>query len=143
MTLVLAGPRIAELCALDAGNLDTAESRLHVAGTKTDAAERVVPLVPALREVLIGHRLDLGIDRGAAFPTRNGTRQTPDNLRVRILESIRVKANELLGDVGRPQIDHMTPHTLRRTFASILAICDVPRSEMARSGHRGLAGKRA
>jgi integrase len=36
------------------------------------------------------------------------------------------RANELLAADGRPPIAHMTPHTLRRTFASILAVCDVP-----------------
>ena len=33
-------------------------------------------------------------------------------------------------------IGHMTPHTLRRTFASILAVCDVPpRRAMYLMGH--------
>lgn len=136
LTLVLAGPRVAELCALDASHLDTAAGRLTIGGTKTEAAERVVPLVPALADVLVEHRLDLGVDRGAAFPTRNGTRQTPDNVRTRILETIRVKANELLDEARRQPIDHMTPHTPRRTFASILAICNVPpRRAMYLLGH--------
>jgi integrase len=35
-------------------------------------------------------------------------------------------ALELLEAEGRPPIAYRTPHTLRRTFASILAACDVP-----------------
>lgn len=71
-----------------------------------------------------------------AFPTRNGTRQNPDNIRSRILAPIRERANELLEADGQLQIAHMTPHTLRRTFASILAVCDVPpRRAMYLMGH--------
>jgi hypothetical protein len=37
---------------------------------------------------------------------------------------------------GRPPIGHMTPHTLRRTFASTVAVCDVsPRRAMYLMGH--------
>jgi hypothetical protein len=42
------------------------------------------------------------------------------------VEPIRVRANELLEAEGRLSIAHMMPHTLRCTFASILAVCDVP-----------------
>jgi hypothetical protein len=61
-----------------------------------------------------------------AFPTRNGTRQNPDNIRSRILAPIRDRANRQLEAEDRLPIAHMTPPTLRRTFASILAVCDVP-----------------
>jgi integrase len=81
-----------------------------------------VPLLPVLAEHLIDHRLDYpGGPTAPAFPTRNGTPQHPDNVRARILEPIRQRANELLAAEGRLPIAHMTPHTLRRTFASILA----------------------
>ncbi len=50
--------------------------------------------------------------------------------------AVRRRANELLDADGRPPIAHMTPHTLRRTFASILAVCDVPpRRAMYLMGH--------
>ena len=71
-----------------------------------------------------------------AFPTRNGTRQQPDNVRARILAPILERANELLEADGALPIAHLTPHTLRRTFASILAVCDVPpRRAMYLLGH--------
>ena len=45
--------------------------------------------------------------------------------------------NELLAQRGQPLIGHMTPHTLRRTFASILAEVGVPpRRAMYLLGHR-------
>jgi Phage integrase family len=71
-----------------------------------------------------------------AFPTRDGTRQHPDNIRSRILAPIRARANEVLEADGRLPIGQMTPHSLRRTFASILAVCDVPpRRAMYLMGH--------
>jgi hypothetical protein len=48
--------------------------------TKTDAGERVVPMLPALSEDLMSHRLDYpGAPWAPAFRTRNGTPQWPDN----------------------------------------------------------------
>src|SRR3954470_5203519 len=61
-----------------------------------------------------------------AFPTRNGTAQRPDNVRSRILALVRARADELLAKDGRLPIAHMPPHTLRRTFASVLAATNVP-----------------
>ena len=138
-TLILAGPRISEFCGLSAHHLDLAAGRLRIPrdATKTDAGERQIPLVPVLREHLTDHRLDFPSAGGEpAFPTRNGTRPHPDNVRARILAPLRERANELLEAEGRVPIAHMTPHTLRRTFASILAACDVPpRRAMYLMGH--------
>jgi integrase len=138
-TLILAGLRVSELCGVQAPHVDIAGARIRVprSATKTDAGERVVPTVPALRERLAEQRMDYPVGPSQpAFPTRNGTRQHPDNLRARILAPIRDRANELLEAEGRPPIAHMTPHTLRRTFASLLAVCDVPpRRAMYLLGH--------
>lgn len=57
-------------------------------------------------------------------------------MRSRILGPVLHRANALLEAEARPPIAHMTPHTLRRTFASILAVCDVPpRRAMYLLGH--------
>jgi Phage integrase family len=49
---------------------------------------------------------------------------------------VRARANELLADRGDRAIGHLTPHTLRRTFASILAEVGVaPRRAMYLLGH--------
>ena len=100
-------------------------------------ASATIPIVPALRQGLTEHRTEYPSGQGEpAFPTRNGTRQHPDNVRARILAPIRERANALLEAEGQLQIAHMTPHTLRRTFASILAVCDVPpRRAMYLMGH--------
>jgi hypothetical protein len=42
-----------------------------------------------------------------------------------VLGPVLERANELLAQAGRPPIRRLTPHTLRRTFASILAECGV------------------
>lgn len=74
---------------------------------------------------------------GPAFATRNGTRQHPDNVRSRLLAGVLERANVLLADAGEQPITHMTPHTLRRTFASLLAEIGVsPRRAMYLLGHR-------
>ena len=100
-------------------------------------SHRFVSIVPALQSRLTEHRERYPQGPGQpAFTTRNGTRQSPDNIRSRILAPIRDRANEQLESEGRLQIAHMTPHTLRRTFASILAVCDVPpRRAMYLMGH--------
>ena len=138
-TLILGGLRVSKLCGLDGPHLDLRAGRLRVprSATKSDAGERVVPIVPALQSRLTAHRGQYPTGHGEpAFPTRNGTRQHPDNIRSRILAPIRERANEQLESEGRPRIAHMTPHTLRRTFASILAVCDVPpRRAMYLMGH--------
>ena len=83
-------------------------------------------------------RLGPGVASAAAYSSaaRNGTAQRPDNVRSRILAPVHARANELLGKDGRLPIAHMTPHTLRRTFASILAAANVPpRRAMYLLGH--------
>jgi integrase len=104
---------------------------------KTDASQRTVPIVPALHEILLAASADRETQGGPAFPTRNGTRQHPDNVRSRLLASVRERANELLAQREQPPIGHMTPHSLRRTFASILAEVGVaPRRAMYLLGHK-------
>jgi integrase len=136
-TLLLAGPRVLEACKFDLPDLDVASRAIRVPRVKTDASERIVPMAPALHETLLAYRADRPDSKEpAAFLTRDGTRQSPDNLRARILATVRVRANELLAERGERPIGRMTPHTLRRTFASILAEIGVaPRRTMYLLGH--------
>jgi integrase len=57
-TLALLGPRVSELCGLGGHDADLAAHRLRIPrdATKTDAGERIVPILPALRERIIEHR---------------------------------------------------------------------------------------
>jgi integrase len=136
VTLLLAGPRILELSKLDRLNLDLAAREIRMPRVKTAASERSVPMLPALHEILLSHSAERQSRYGPAFLTRNGTRQHPDNIRSRLLAGVRERANALLADGGERPIAHMTPHTLRRTFASLLAEIGVsPRRAMYLLGH--------
>jgi integrase len=149
-TLELAGLRISELCALDGEDLDFAGRRIYVprlrneggrlvrvAGVKTEAAERVIPMLPALHDLLLDHKAEF--DYGPhhpVFATRNGRRNTVDNVRRTVVDAAAARANELLAARGQREIARCTPHTLRRTFASILAEVNLPpRRAMYLLGH--------
>src|SRR3954452_14192979 len=146
--LVLAGPRISELCGLPDDRLDLAGGRILIPPrdmnetgpqTKTFAGERIIPMVPALREILLESRArgtESSGSTSAAFSTRNGTPQTPGNIAHHVLAPTVALAAELLRARRQPPMPNVTPHTLRRTFASILAECGVaPRRAMYLLGH--------
>ena len=137
--LVLLGPRVSELCGLLGHDADLAARRVRIRrdNTKTDAGERVIPLLPAARERLIDHRARRPYGPGGPiFATRNGTSNTPNNVLHTVLAPVHARANELLEAQGQPPIAHLTPHTLRRTFASILGVCRVDtRRAVALMGH--------
>src|SRR5215217_7501941 len=103
---------------------------------KTAASERSVPMLPSLHEILLTQSAERRSRKAPAFLTRNGTRQHPDNIRARLLAGVLLRANTLLADRDEQPIPHMTPHTLRRTFASLLAEIRVsPRRAMYLLGH--------
>ena len=136
-TLTLAGVRISELCKLDGAHVDLPRRQISVPRVKTDASERVVPMVPALHEMLLEHRAQHEWGPGdPVFATRNGTRNTPDNVRRHVVAPVHDRANALLADDEQQPIGQLTPHTLRRTFASLLAEVGVsPRRAMYLLGH--------
>jgi integrase len=150
-TLVLEGLRISELCALDGEDLDFAGRRIYVPrlragddgriarvrGIKTEAAERVIPMLPVAYDLLLDHKatFDFG-PKDPVFATRNGRRNTVDNVRRTVVDAAVARANELLADRGQRPIVTCTPHTLRRTFASVLAELNLPpRRAMYLIGH--------
>jgi integrase len=67
----------------------------------------------------------------------NGRRQNPDNARDRVLAAAVNRANERLTKRGAaPLPDRLTPHSLRRTFSSLLdAIGETPPTVMAEMAH--------
>jgi integrase len=138
-TLVLGGPRVKELCWFDGHHVDLPGRRLRVPriGTKSVAGVRMVPMLPGLHELLLEHRADRPYGaQEPVFPTRNATRNTPNNVLSRIVVPVRDEANRLLAEREEEPIEHLTPHTLRRTFASILALCEVhPRRARQLMGH--------
>ncbi len=138
-TLALAGLRIGELCELRWRDVDLAAGRLRVGEAKTDAGRRDVRLLAVLRDELATLKARAADPRpeGYVFATARGGRQSPSNVRQRILAKAVERANERLGEADElPLPDGLTPHGLRRTFASVLyALGESPAEVMAQLGH--------
>jgi integrase len=112
--------------------------KLRVVSSKTEAGVREVDVSPTLTDVLTEYRTRT---RHAApddrvFPTSKGERDNPSNVRNRFLAHAVEIASVKLADDGHEPIAHVTPHGLRRTFASLLLAtgADVP-YVMAQLGH--------
>jgi integrase len=123
VTLTFAGLRISELLGLRWRDVDLARGTLAVRDPKTDAGMRTVDLLPVLRDELLSYRALLGdIDRDAlVFATYTGGRQSESNIRRRLLAPAVEHANEALERVETELLPTgLTPHSLRRTFASLL-----------------------
>lgn len=143
-TLILAGLRVGELCALRWRAVDLARGTLTVEESKTDAGEgRVIDLSPDLRETLTLHRAALGDvgDDDLVYPTRTGGQRDRHNVRSRILLPSIERANKQRVEVGlRPIADGITNHTCRRTFASLLYEAGAsPAYVMSQMGHESAA----
>ena len=119
--------------------MDLATGRLRVQDAKTDAGQRDVRLLPALREELAELKASRGtVDpAGYVFGTARGRRQSESNVRQRILAPAAARANEqLTKDGASPLPAGITPHSLRRTFASLLyALGEDPPTVMGEMGH--------
>jgi integrase len=137
-TLVFAGLRIGELCALRWRDIDLAAGRLRVGEAKTDAGVREVELLPALRDELAARKATGDCRPDApVFATTRGRWQNPTNIRQRVLARSVERANEDREDEGLSQLpERLTPHSLRRTFASLLyALGRTPPEVMDQLGH--------
>lgn len=136
-TLAFAGLRIGELCDLRWRDVDLATGWLHVPGTKTGAADRRVKLRGALRDELATLRAHAGSSEGFVFATRSGGRMSPDNVRSRVFNGSVARADvNLQRDGLSPLPERLTPHSLRRTFASVMyAIGEDPGVVTDEMGH--------
>jgi integrase len=122
-TLTLAGLRISEALDLRWRDVDLPAGRLRVADAKTDAGVRQVDLLPALREELSVHKAQtrFGGPDDFVFPTESGARQDRNNARRRVVVKSVERATENLTAAGcNPLPEGITPHSLRRTFISLL-----------------------
>jgi integrase len=137
-TLAGAGLRIGEAIALDRRDVDTARGTLTVRASKTEAGVREVDLTPALRD-----ELAVWLDRSTfkrptdpVFPTQAGRRDNRNNVRRRLFHPAIKRANVLLAELGIEPIGNVTPHGLRRTFASLrCAVGDDVAQTAAQLGH--------
>jgi integrase len=131
--------RIGEALALRWGDVDLAGGRMGIRESKTDAGVRTVDLLPVLREELATLKASArwSDPDDYVFPTETGKRQNPSNVRNRVLAGSVRRANERLTECDlAPLPDGLTPHSLRRTFISLLLAIgeDVP-YVMGQVGH--------
>lgn len=160
--LCLAGLRVEELVAARRRDLDVHAGRLRVVDSKTAAGVRDVELTAVLLGELRAHlatvpaRLCLDPTPDTpVFPSQRGGRLNAANIRNRLLHGTKgrpatkarkaerpivgavQRANALRGAQGRMLLPgRVTPHTLRRTFASLaLAAGRDPRLVMGQIGH--------
>jgi integrase len=121
-TFIFAGLRLMELLTLRWRNVDLAGGWLRVGEAKTDAGIRRVKIRGALRDELGALKAREDASPAAlVFPTSTGKPISPSNVRNRVLAKAVSRANERLGDIGEPPLPAgLTPHSLRRTFASLL-----------------------
>lgn len=135
-TLVGAGLRVSEAAALDWSDVNLATGTLRVGKAKTDAgSHREVDLPGGLVEELTEWKLrgagdlakwkarhpDEGEPVFLSTHARRIRRQSSANVARRLKTAIR-NANKRLGRLGiEPISERVTPHSLRRTFASLRA----------------------
>jgi len=144
--LALGGLRVSELTGLRWRDVDLASGWLTVGDAKTDAGRRRVRVRGWLRDELLQIRPpDADPDR-YVFATSTGRRQSTDNLRTRVVGAAAKLASEDLVARGRPPLPEavladgtvrrISPHSLRRTFASVLyALGEDPGVVMDEMGH--------
>jgi integrase len=137
--LMFAGLRIGELLGLRWRDVDLASGWLHIEESKTDAGTRSIKIRGALKRELHAVR-DRQPDAGPddlVFSTATGRRQSADNFRSRVLRASVAQANSDLAERKlAPLPAGITPHSLRRTFASVLyALGEDPGVIMDEMGH--------
>jgi integrase len=138
--LTLAGLRISEALDLRWRDLSLGARKLRVVSSKTDAGVREVDLTPTLQELLSEYRTRTShLDPAdLVFPTSKGRPDNPSNVRTRFLAGAVKLANRELKEAGGEAIATVTPHSLRRTFISLLFSLPNPPSVpyvMAQVGH--------
>ena len=122
-TLAGAGLRIGEAMALDWRDVNLATGVLRIRGSKTAAGIREIDLTPALREELAVLKANATHPRSGdlVFLTSRGTPQTRHNVGRRVLTPAIERANKELVKLEIEPIGKVSPHGLRRTYASIRA----------------------
>ncbi len=139
-TFIFGGLRISELSALRWRDVDLAGGWLQVQDSKTDAGRRKVKIRAGLRDELLAVKMrhDGMVDQEAfVFGTSTGGLFTATNIRKRVLApAVELASATLVKHGFAPLPDGLTPHSLRRTFASVLyAIGEDPGIVMDEMGH--------
>lgn len=137
-TLAYAGLRIGELLALRWRDVDLAGGHVYVRASKTEAGVRSIDVQPELRAELVGWKLCADPEPDDfVFGTRTGEADSRNNVRRRVLLRAVERANEKIAQAGgEPLPVGLSPHALRRSFASwLVAEGEDPAYVMAQMGH--------
>jgi integrase len=137
-TLAGAGLRIGELLALERRDVNLPKGTLVVGRSKTEAGIRTIDLTPALRDELAMYlaRSPEKQPTDLMFPTLTGRRDNRNNIRRRLLHPAIERANVKLIELGIEPISNVSPHGLRRTYASLRsAVGDDPAYTSGQLGH--------
>lgn len=121
-TLVFAGLRIGEAVNLRWRDVDLANGVVRVTESKTEAGTgREIDLLPRLRDELASLKARVDPRQDAwVFPATTGAKQGVRNARGRWFQDALDLANERREYEGRDALPKITPHGLRRTYASLL-----------------------
>ncbi len=138
----LAGFRISELLDLRCATVDLVRSRFKLPDAKTEAGIREVEMTLYLRDELVAYAIDRR-ERGLPcrprdyfFGTAAGKRRDPNRFRDRILVRAIERANANRAQAGLPELPEITPHSMRRTWATFAAsIGRDPKWIAAQIGH--------
>jgi integrase len=132
------GASCREILELRWSDVDIPRGTLVVREAKTDAGRRVVRLRPALRDELAIYRSKSAFtaDSDYVFPTATGRKDNRNNVRRRLLVAVAVKANKKLVKFGIQPIGTISPHSLRRTNATLRSLVGEPAKRAAKEmGH--------
>ncbi len=136
---ICSGLRVGELLALRWRDADLAGGRLRVVESKTEAGrDRDVDLWPELREELVAYKTTTRHPgpEDFVFGTSSGRPDTRSNVAKRLRRAVE-RANAKLADEQLTLIaEGLTPHSLRRTYASLLYLRgETPVYVMQQMGH--------
>jgi integrase len=125
--LGLAGLRISELRGLRAWQVDVARGRFKLTDAKTEKGIREVEMTLYLRELLAEYTAAIvarGASIGANDPFLGGARGrtcSDKTIRLQLVRSIE-RANANRTGAGLAELPKITPHSLRRTWATFAAL---------------------
>ncbi len=137
VVMAQAGLRVTELCQLRWRAVDIHHERLIIEQAKTDAGRRQVDLTLDVIDELNGWRAQSGSVQldDFVFATANGRHRDRNNIRT-ILSRVVEKVNQQRSGRGYAPLPPVVPHTLRRTYISLMLEAGAPlHYVMDQAGH--------